>query len=668
MKILTSVLFGIALMGNASAELIPPDRLYPWNPGLMSLGGIPNRTTVCATVPLGNGLTNDAPRIQAALDRCPPGQVVQLVAGRYVVNNSIMLRLGITLRGAGAGVTILDKTNGAPGRSTTPVAGTNPPIYQPVAFSWPSDSSPLVILGQTRYPTPDNSTSVNLTADGVKGATSVTVASASGFQVGRFVMIDEDDGSYDVAHWRALPPNYNCNGQPTPCPPQVWEDIQRGTEKPRVSWRMHLPRLAGDNSGGSDATGPYDGSPGDLPGEMRRFNRPARPINQIIEVTAINGNTLTFNTPLSITFRVSNRAQITRYSDLSSKGGGNSVQVKMAGVEGFTARGGSGTTDSTIYFSSCAYCWAKGVEVTEYFGYGIGVTNSFRVEIRDSYVHTASWPEPGGNAYSISLNWGSSDVLVENNITRDANKNIVCLGGGSGSVISYNYFDAAWIKNSPTFLEVGDNCSHGTGPHHVLHEGNWAQNAGHDYQHGSGLAQETFFRGVYLGYREGFAAADSQRDKSGNPNGFPATPVDVDYGAWGVSFIGNILGYKNPHISKFTYTDPSMGCDAKGDNCVNGKGQGGYGTTIYRYGGNDPRMLNDTAGNGKLLRCGNYDFVTNSQKWHDCQPQALPNSLYLTSKPAFFGSNPWPYSDPSTGAVGILPARQRFLNGTPNSP
>jgi len=47
-------------------------------------------------------------------------------------------------------------------------------------------------------------------------------------------------------------------------------------------------------------------------------------------------------------------------------------------------------------------------------------------------------------------------------------------------------------------------------------------------------------------------------------------------------------------------------------------------------------------------------------KW-DRAAQALPNSLYLASKPAFFGSNPWPWVDP-TGSVKLysLPARQRY--------
>jgi hypothetical protein len=71
------------------------------------------------------------------------------------------------------------------------------------------------------------------------------------------------------------------------------------------------------------------------------------------------------------------------------------------------------------------------------------------------------------------------------------------------------------------------------------------------------------------------------------------------------------------------------------------------------------------------LRQGNWDWYTQSQTWYknpigasghpgDGTPQTIPNSLYLTSKPAFFGLNSWPWVDPSTGLVSTLPAKARF--------
>src|SRR5262249_54031789 len=74
----------------------------------------------------------------------------------------------------------------------------------------------------------------------------------------------------------------------------------------------------------------------------------------------------------------------------------------------------------------------------------------------------------------------------------------------------------------------------------------------------------------------------------------------------------------------------------------------------------DPTVVTTT------LRDGNWDWVSQSQQWHGVggpagsgTPAVLPDSLYLAQKPVFFGSNPWPWVDPTTGAVYTLPAKAR---------
>jgi hypothetical protein len=67
-----------------------------------------------------------------------------------------------------------------------------------------------------------------------------------------------------------------------------------------------------------------------------------------------------------------------------------------------------------------------------------------------------------------------------------------------------------------------------------------------------------------------------------------------------------------------------------------------------------------------LIRGGNYDYVTRTVHWEKLVEQELPKSLYLTSKPPFFGEHVWPWVDP-TGPTKLhtLPARARFDAGTP---
>ena len=68
----------------------------------------------------------------------------------------------------------------------------------------------------------------------------------------------------------------------------------------------------------------------------------------------------------------------------------------------------------------------------------------------------------------------------------------------------------------------------------------------------------------------------------------------------------------------------------------------------------DPKVLST------VIREGNFDYVTNQVHWSGAA-QALPASLYLTSRPAFFGTNPWPWVDPTgTTKIYTLPARARY--------
>ena len=62
---------------------------------------------------------DDSGAIQAALNSAPAGQVVMLGPGTFVVNNLLLIHRPITLRGSGAGVTTLFKTNGAKPRTST---------------------------------------------------------------------------------------------------------------------------------------------------------------------------------------------------------------------------------------------------------------------------------------------------------------------------------------------------------------------------------------------------------------------------------------------------------------------------------------------------------------------------------------------------------------------
>src|SRR5262249_16650132 len=153
------------------ADVLPPERRTLWNPGIP--GGIPARTTICATVnasTYGNGASDATAGIQAAIDACPAGQVVHLSAGDFLVDGTepIVINKSVVLRGAGPSLTKLKKTS--------------------------SLENPLILVGERWL---QEAASVNLTANAPKGETTLQVASSSGFSVGQLVLVDElTDNSY----------------------------------------------------------------------------------------------------------------------------------------------------------------------------------------------------------------------------------------------------------------------------------------------------------------------------------------------------------------------------------------------------------------------------------------------------------------------------------------
>jgi hypothetical protein len=546
----------------------------------MAIGGIPARTTVCATVQasaLGDGKKDATAAIQEAIDGCPEGQVVQLSAGTFTINSGLlMVNKGITLRGAGPASTTLQRTNGA-------TKGT----YKPGV------AMPVIVVGSARWDVPGGA-SLALAADGAKGAISVRLKSGGRLHKGDVVLLDELSG----AAWQPDPEGRG----------QIWASPDF-----RVVYQRHDPKQPTDD--------PWPAAAG-------WFSRPDRPTAEIKEVEAWDEGTrtLTFTTPLHIDYRVSHVAQIHVWPS-------EQPVVRLAGLEGFKVQGGD---DGQIRFERAAYSWASRIENTGWLGEGFAVDASFRVEIRDSYVHTPVWFEPGGGSYNISLSRASSEILLENDISVDADKVMVARAAGAGSVVGYNYMDDGHIDSNPKWVEIGLNASHMVGPHHVLFEGNYAFNADSDHTHGNSILH-TFFRNYLSGARRSFG-------------GGPARCVGLQAYSYDMAFVGNVLGTPGK-MEGWVYESGSMSAHA-----------------VWMLGWDswapypvDARIKEHT------YRHGNFDYLTGQVAWDPHTPgRELPPSLYLDRAPAFFQGRSWPWVNPTGGTrVGILPAKARFDAGKP---
>jgi hypothetical protein len=565
-------------------SVLSAERRTVWQPGVA--GGIPARTKVCATLEAsnyGNGASDATDALYAAITACPEGQVVKLSAGKFTVNdgNYVLINKGITVRGAGPGKTILQKTDGA--KPDTEATGAKP--------------SPVVIIGPARWDK-EGGGSTNLTADALKGAYSVSVASAAKFKPHQVVLLDELSG----ASWQTDPTGRG----------QVW-----AAPDFRVVWQRHNPGQRTDDP---------------FPEAFSWFMRTDRPTSEVKQVERVTGNTVFFTTPIHISYRTSHTAQLYRYSY---------PYTVNAGLEDVTVVGGD---QGNIRFQWAANCWVKNVEDTLWHDEGIAIDSSFRIEVRDSYVHDAAWAQPGGAGYAVSLSGGTAEVLVENSILFKANKVMVARSAGAGSVFGYNYVDDGYINTNTRWIEVGLNASHMVGPHHVLFEGNYGFNWDSDKTHGNAI-YHTVFRNHLRGIRRDF-------DDSAGRNGPERCAGAATYSYWH-SFIGNVLGAPG-EMTGWVYENGRMNKPA-----------------IFLLGWDDwaPYPV-DAKVAATTLRHGNFDYLTNAIQWDaGSTERTLPDSLYLKEKPAFFKAGrgyTWPWVDPAGPTkLHTLPAKARFDAGTP---
>jgi hypothetical protein len=471
-----------------------------------------------------------------------------------------------------------------------------------------------------------------LAADGSKGSTTVTVGSGSIFSAGQFVLVDEASN----AGWQ---PDVAGIGT------SVW-----ATPDYSVQWMLHKPASGVDDpfqTGVTPSSANNWAGLGNGADAACWFSRQDRPQNEVKEIASVSGNTITFTSPLHKSYRLANHAELTTYT-------GASLHVVNAGIEKLTAVGGG---DGAVRFQDAAYSWARNIEVTTWYGEGVSFSDSFRVELRDSYFHDAAGVEPGGAGYAISIAGASSELLLENNISIKANKVMVGRSSGSGSVVGYNYMDDGYIATSEGWQEIGLNSSHMVGSHHVLFEGNQSFNMDSDDTHGNST-YHTYFRNWATTYRAKFQSGytgNTIDDLTQSGNGPRRAAGALSYTYW-MSFVGNILGQPGVTTAGNGFVDDYFGSQWGGP-------------TIWMLGWNPISPYTpDTTVKYTAIRDGNWDALLGQQTWLTGTAAPLPSSCYLTSKPAFFGSNAWPWVDPTTGAVHTLPAQARFAAGMPNSP
>ena len=543
-------------------------------------------------------------------------KIVLLKAGTYFVNPQvdsggqvgIVVKVdNVTIRGEGA-----DKTR--------------------IAANGTINDYGTVILFGHRTGTSDATFSVqNVTADALRGSRTIQIASASAYAVGDVITIDHLDGPAAPSGNAMLNGGY-----------LFFWDSQYFKRQPSYSW-----------------AGPGTGAPPINVYDFPSANAAAqsavpqwRSTSQQTEIVAISGNTLTTRDPLYIDFPLSLGPQVWRTVPMNT--GSVWLGNRWSGIENIAVAGGNnmwGFPGGTVAFSYMAYAWAKGIEADGArwnpfnpahpgkYGYNVGLGRCYRCVVRDSYAHGATDQNPGGQSYGIVVTVGSSNSLIENNISIQNNKPVVLSVTGGGNVIAYNYVDEAVLWNSPGWQENAIDDSHSAFTHHDLIEGNWTPNLGGDTTHGNS--------GWHTHLRNYANGANSSGGITGSPRA-----VGMDGWTHFHAYIGNVLNGGTVYQTTPTSQSgrPIYELGNKTGNCGWGCWDNGYALA-------------------HIYRDGNWDNVTNGVVWA-AGARAIPPSFYLTSKPAFFGNYPWPWVEPTAataaGRVMTLPAKARYDAGVPN--
>src|SRR3972149_1811412 len=337
-----------------------------------------------------------------------------------------------------------------------------------------------------------------------------------------------------------------------------------------------------------------------------------RAVGQMIKIAGKSGNDLTLHRPLYYSYNAAMNPRITRLN-----------VITKAGVEDlYIERVNSGSSQDNIRFILAVNCWVKNIHSNMSERWHIRLEQSYGCEVRDSYFHDAH-NHSGDHGYGVGLIKKATDNLIENNIFNRLRHSMLLEWGGSGNVFGYNYSMNPLNNDNPTDFLMSDIAVHGGHPHMNLFEGNIAAHIDLDNYLGSS-SHNTFFRNHIE--RKSIAS--------------------VTNGLWAVEIQANNL-YANI-VGHVLCTE---GCNGE----------------IWRIGYDKLSTTIDARVGATLLKHGNFDYVSQQTSWDpSINDQNLPESYYLSAKPSFYRSLPWPSIGPDLGVkVGVLPAKMRYFAPLP---
>ena len=380
--------------------------------------------------------------------------------------------------------------------------------------------------------------------------------------------------------------------------------------------------------------------------------RPGRSQQHFATIVQMEGNVVTLSLPLTMpNWRSAQSPQAIATPAIRIGGNG----IEDLSIDASTVPGGV----SGIVFLHATDSWVKGVRILNPGRNHVWLFHTVRATVRDSYFYGGQ--SGGATSYGVEP-YGSASLLIENNIFQHVTAPIALNSADTASVYAYNFAIDDNYTVAVSFMIKMFNL-HDAGMAMDLFEGNDGLGFTHDDIHGT-THFHTLLRNHFYG--------DVWNTPPKNEN-----TETIGLSNWGrfVNLVGNVLG-RTGYYTTYEHEAAQLP------------------TAIYTFGWTRAGFTPDIHTKATSLRWGNYDTVTGTVRWcgnasntgwsATCASTAevptglpqysnpvptqeqVPASLYLHSKPPWFGAAPWPPIGPDVsggsvpgygGHVHPIPAR-----------
>jgi len=389
-------------------------------------------------------------------------------------------------------------------------------------------------------------------------------------------------------------------------------------------------------------------------------------------VTSLTQNMVTFEPPLQFDF-----------SPYSPKVALLSIlPLTGVGLEDFTIDL-QGTGSYGIQYAQMWGSWIQNVEIENTAAHVLALYAVLKSEIRHCYFHDTV--NAGPNTEGLDFYRNSDWNLIEDNIVYKAGGIDIgdWEGGDAGNVIAYN-FAYGTASGDATVAGYDIDVNHASNSIFNLLEGNIAGGVIADGYFGS-TSHDTLIRNWFTATHP--TAANNLAsiklkhfadyfNAIGNILGTAALPTTGNVGSNGFAYGGF---YDAPQSAG--YDDGwSTGVQVIFEMGFPNMGNTGYSGTIAAstpidYSSQGASLSESQALDlnvaATLLRHGNYDYFHRAIVWDPAiASRAIPNSLFRSSAPGYFGKLAWPPFDPASppgefndANLSRIPAGYRFVNG-----